>query len=105
LPFPALPYLFLATLSKSGLTPNFLSKARTSLVFSSLSKFSTTKGISGTSSTLCPLAKTIAGTAELANAEAVAYLLYSVLIFLCHLLHVLLGANICPPLHMLPKAP
>ena len=27
------------------------------------------------------------------------------LTFLCHLLHVLVGANIRPPLHMLPKAP
>lgn len=48
----------------------------TSFVLSNLSKLSMTSGISGTSSTLCPLAITIAGTAELAKADAVAYLLY-----------------------------
>merc|ERR1719348_1752641 len=33
------------------------------------------------------------------------YLLWATLIFLCHLLQVLVGANIHPPRHMLPKAP
>merc|ERR1719149_565332 len=66
---------------------------------------SSTRGISGTSSTLCPRAMTRAGTAEAARAEATAYLFWVVLIFLCHLRQVLVGAKMRPPRHMLPKAP
>jgi len=55
-------------------------------------------------STLWPLAITNGVTAEAAKAEATAYLLYLRLTFLCHLLHVLSGANILPFLVILPKA-
>jgi len=39
-----------------------------------------------------------------ATAEAAACLFYLMLTRLCHLLHTLMGANIRPFLHMLPKA-
>ena len=43
--------------------------------------------------------------AEAARAVATAYLLCLRLTLLCHLLQILMGANILPFLHMLPKAP
>ncbi len=38
-------------------------------------------------------------------AEHMANLFWATLTFLCHLRQVLVGANMWPPLHMLPKAP
>lgn len=52
-----------------------------------------------------PFDMTRAGTPDAAIAEQRAYLLWLVLIFLCHLRHVFVGANILPPRHMFPKAP
>ena len=43
--------------------------------------------------------------AEAARAVATAYLFCLRLALLCHLLQILMGANILPFLHMLPKAP
>jgi len=43
-------------------------------------------------------------TPEAAIAAAAACLLYLILTFLCHLLNVLIGANILPFLHILPNA-
>merc|ERR1719413_68630 len=56
-------------------------------------------------STTCPRAITRAGTAEAAKADATAYRFCPMLTFLCHLRQVLVGANMRPPRHMLPKAP
>lgn len=76
-----------------------------SLVLSTFSNLlSTTKGISGTYSILCPLAITKGVTPEAAIAAAAACLLYFKLTLLCHLLQVFKGANILPFLTILPKA-
>merc|ERR1739841_352587 len=75
----------------------------TSDLFSLLALVQTT-GTSGILSTLCPLAINKEGIALAANAEHTAYLLCFWLMGRCHLLQVLVGANIRPPLHMLPKA-
>lgn len=42
--------------------------------------------------------------AEAAKAEATANLFCLMLVLLCHLLQILMGANILPFLHMFPKA-
>merc|ERR1719427_2498095 len=65
----------------------------------------TTSGTSAIPSITWPLAMTRAGTPVAAMAEHMAYLFWATLIFLCHLLQVLVGANMRPPRHMLPKAP
>jgi len=62
---------------------------------------------SGTSLTLamrCPLAIKREGKAEAAKEEATANLLWFLLTFLCQRRKVLVGANIRPERHMLPKA-
>lgn len=66
---------------------------------------SNTKGISDTPSIRCPRAITRAGTADAAKAEATAYRFCVMLILRCQRRQILVGANIRPPRHMLPKAP
>mmetsp|Transcript_25378 Transcript_25378/g.51897 ORF Transcript_25378/g.51897 Transcript_25378/m.51897 type:complete len:234 (-) Transcript_25378:271-972(-) len=106
LPLPARIFLELAAFSTSSMAPT---AARASLAaevfFRDWTESSTTSGISGTSSMRWPRAMTRAGTAEAARAEATAYLFWVVLILRFHFLQVLVGANMRPPRHMLPKAP
>ena len=52
-----------------------------------------------------PLAITNAGTPLAAIAEHKAYRFWATFTRLCHLRYTLVGANMCPPLHMLPNAP
>merc|ERR1712029_27709 len=64
----------------------------------------TTRGTSGTVETLCPRAMRRAALEEAAMAEAVAKRFWFRLIFWCHFLQTLVGANMRPERHMLPKA-
>lgn len=76
------------------------------LVFdSSWTLSETTIGNSGIWSITCPLLITKAGTPVAATAEAKAYRRWLTLTRLCQRRHGLVGANMRPPLHMLPKAP
>merc|ERR1719353_2881479 len=52
-----------------------------------------------------PRAITSAGTPDAATALATAYRFWVRLTLRCHLRHVLVGENMRPPRHMLPKAP
>jgi len=89
----------------SSQAPNCFNKSTACLVFLySWAALLTTSGISGTSSTLWPLAITRAGTPVAAMALVIAYRRWLMLHRLCHRLQVLSGANILPPRHMLPKA-
>lgn len=54
---------------------------------------------------ILPFDITNAGTPVAAMADVMAYLRWLTFIFLCQRLQVLVGANIRPPRHMLPKAP
>ena len=103
-PAPCLTCLDSLVLLSSSPTPYFLRVPRRVLVVSTF-KLSITRGSSGTSITLWPLARTRGATAEAARAEATACLFCFWLIFLCHLLQVFRGANMPPFLHMFPKAP
>ena len=104
LPCPVLIFLDCLDLLSSSPAPKFLRVPRRVFVVSTL-RLSTTNGSSGTSITLCPLARTSGVTAEAAIAEATACLFWLRLILLCHFLCTFKGANILPFLHMLPKAP
>merc|ERR1719478_853815 len=64
----------------------------------------TTRGPSGVPMMRWPRAMTSAGTADAAIADATAYRRWVRLTFRCHLRHGLVGENIRPPRHMLPKA-
>ena len=72
-PCPILIFLESLILFNSSPTPNFLRVPKSVLVVSTLRE-SITKGSSGTSKTLCPLAWTRGVTAEAAKAEATACL-------------------------------
>jgi len=103
-PWPCLTFLESLDLLSSAPTPNLPKTLNNVLVVSTFKLFNT-NGSSGTSMTLCPLAKTRGVQAVEAKADATACLFYVRLIFLCHLLHVLMGANILPFLHWFAKAP
>merc|ERR1719220_3404536 len=104
-PLPALILLVAYTLATSAQALLRLKNSTASLVFWKPWALSdTTKGTSLMPEMTWPLAMTRAGTPVAAMAEHMAYLFWAMLIFLCHLLHCLVGANMRPPLHMLPKA-
>merc|ERR1712137_557205 len=63
-----------------------------------------TRGTSGTVLMAWPRARRRAGLPEAASAEAVAKRFWFRLIFWCHLRQTLVGANMRPERHMLPKA-
>ena len=73
-PTPGLIFLVSKIVVSSSSHPRAYKIFNNSLVLETC-KESTTSGISGTSLTLCPLAKTREGTAEAAIAEATACLL------------------------------
>merc|ERR1719186_794728 len=105
-PLPALIRLVEYTLATSAQALLRLRNTTASLVLENDWTLSaTTSGTSEMPWIWWPLAMTKAGTPVAAIAEQMAYLFWAVLTFLCHLLHVLVGANMRPPLHMLPKAP
>mmetsp|Transcript_67848 Transcript_67848/g.167580 ORF Transcript_67848/g.167580 Transcript_67848/m.167580 type:complete len:274 (+) Transcript_67848:296-1117(+) len=74
------------------------------LVMASIS-LEITRGTSPTLLILWPRAMRRAGTAEAARAEQTATRRSLLFVLAVHFLHVLLGANMRPPRHMLPKAP
>jgi len=94
--------LDLLTLASSSPTPKVFNTWSNDFVVVYF-KLSITNGNSGILSTLCPLANTSGVHADAARAEATACLLWVMLAFWCHFLHILSGANILAFLHMLPK--
>mmetsp|Transcript_19336 Transcript_19336/g.61646 ORF Transcript_19336/g.61646 Transcript_19336/m.61646 type:complete len:200 (+) Transcript_19336:750-1349(+) len=106
LPLPARIVRDATTLSTSTCAPTLRSKSTAFCVLAiDSTEASTTRGHSGVSSTRWPRAITSGVTPDAAIAEHAAYRFCVTLIFACHLRHVLVGANMRPPRHMLPYAP